>query len=343
MADPNFFPKSKKLTLDQISKLTKIPLPKSADKNRVFLDVSPLDSASRDNISFLDNKNYINQFKKSKAGACFFKKDFKKIAPKNMIPLISTNPYYSFALLANFFYPMKDTTIAGIHPKAHVETSVKYDDTVRIAPGAVVSNNVDIGSNCLIGSNTVILSGVKIGANTVIGSNCTIAYSIIGSNVKIHNGVRIGQDGFGFAQNQNINLKIPQLGRVIIKNNVEIGSNSAIDRGTGPDTIIGEGTKIDNLVQIGHNAIVGKNCIFVAQSGVSGSTIIGNNVIIGGQVGIAGHLKIGNNVRIAAKSGVMKNIDDGVTVGGVPSVTIKDWHRQTIILKKLISKKKNGK
>ena len=124
--------------------------------------------------------------------------------------------------------------------------------------------------------------------------------------------MRIGQDGFGFAQNQNINLKMPQLGRVIIKNNVEIGSNCAIDRGTGPDTIIGEGTKIDNLVQIGHNAIVGKNCIFVAQSGVSGSTIIGNNVIIGGQVGIAGHLKIGNNVRIAAKSGVMKNIDDGV-------------------------------
>ena len=142
-----------------------------------------------------------------------------------------------------------------------LKTSVKYDNTVRIAPGAIVSNNVDIGSNCLIGSNTVILSGVKIGANTVIGSNCTIAYSIIGSNVKIHNGVRIGQDGFGFAQNQNINLKMPQLGRVIIKNNVEIGSNCAIDRGTGPDTIIGQGTKIDNLVQIGHNAIVGKNAI----------------------------------------------------------------------------------
>ena len=342
MADPKFFPKSKKLTLEQISKLTKITLPKSIDKNRVFLDISTLDTASQDNISFLDNINYINQFKKTKAGACFFKKDFENIAPKNMIPLISTNPYHSFAIIANAFYPMKDIT-AGVHPKAHIESSVKYDNTVQIAPGAVVSSDVVIGSNCLIGANTVILSGVVIGDNTIVGANCTIAYSIIGSNVKIHNGVRIGQDGFGFAQNENVNLKMPQLGRVLIKDSVEIGSNSSVDRGTWSDTIIGEGTKLDNLVQIGHNVVLGKNCILVAQTGISGSTKIGDNVIIGGQVGIAGHLKIGNNVRIAAKSGVMKNIEDGMTVGGVPSVPINDWHRQTIILKKLIEKRKNAK
>ena len=342
MTDPKFFPKSKKLTLEQISKLTKISLPESINKNRIFLDISTLDGASKDNVSFLDNKNYINQFKKSKAGACFFRKDFEKIAPKNMIALISENPYHSFAIVANAFYPMKDIK-AGVHPKAHVEISVKYDDTVQIAPGAVVSSDVTIGSNCLIGANTVILSGVKIGDNTVIGPNCTIAYSIIGSNVKIHNGVRIGQDGFGFAQNDNVNLKMPQLGRVLINDNVEIGSNCCVDRGTGPDTIIGEGTKLDNLVQIGHNAVIGKNCIFVAQAGVSGSTQVGNNTIIGGQVGIAGHLKIGNNVKIAAKSGVMKNIEDNMTVGGVPSVPINDWHRQTIVLKKLINKRKNEK
>ena len=342
MADPKFFPKSKKLTLEQISKLTKITLPKSIDKNRVFLDISTLDTASQDNISFLDNINYINQFKKTKAGACFFKKDFENIAPKNMIPLISTNPYHSFAIIANAFYPMKDIT-AGVHPKAHIESSVKYDNTVQIAPGAVVSSDVVIGSNCLIGANTVILSGVVIGDNTIVGANCTITYSIIGSKVKIHNGVRIGQDGFGFAQNENVNLKMPQLGRVLIKDSVEIGSNSSVDRGTWSDTIIGEGTKLDNLVQIGHNVVLGKNCILVAQTGISGSTKIGDNVIIGGQVGIAGHLKIGNNVRIAAKSGVMKNIEDGMTVGGVPSVPINDWHRQTIILKKLIEKRKNAK
>ena len=341
MADPKFFPKSNKLTLEQVSKLTKITLPKFVDKNQIFDDISPLASANKKNISFLDNKNYITHFKTSKAGACFFKKDFEKLAPKNMIHLITTNPYHSFAIIANAFYPMKVIS-TGIHNEAHIENNVKYDKTVQIGPGSVISKDVVIGSNSLIGSNTVILSGVVIGNNATIGSNCTIAYSIIGSNVTIHNGVRIGQDGFGFAQNENVNLKVPQLGRVLIKDNVEIGSNTTIDRGTGPDTIIGDGTKLDNLVQIGHNAVLGKNCIMVAQSGVSGSTKIGNNVIIGGQVGIAGHLKIGNNVKIAAKSGVMKNIKDGETVGGVPSVPINDWHRQTIILKKLIEKK-NGK
>ena len=342
MADSRFFPRSKKLTLEDISKLTKITLPKSVNKNKIFSDISPLNDATQDNISFLDNKNYIDQFKKSRAGACFFKKDFQKIAPKNMIPLISTNPYHSFAIIANAFYPMKDID-PGIHPKSYIDSSAKCDKSVQVSPGAVIYNDVIIGSNSLIGSNTVILPGVQIGSNTIIGPNCTIAYSIIGSNVKIHFGVKIGQDGFGFAQNDNINFKMPQLGRVLIKDNVEIGSNCCIDRGTGPDTIIGEGTKLDNLVQIGHNAVLGKNCIMVAQSGVSGSTTIGNNVIIGGKVGIAGHLKIGNNVKIAAKSGVMKNIKDGEIIAGTPSVPINDWHRQTIVLKKLINKRKNKK
>jgi len=341
MADSKFFPKSKKLTLENISKLANISLPKNIDKNLVFDDIASLNEAKKNNVSFLDNKNYIDQFKKTKAGACFFKKDFIRIAPKKMVHLISDNPYHSFALIANAFYPSKNIT-AGVHPKAHVENNVNYDKTVQIGPGAVVSSNVTIGPNCLIGANSVILSGVTIGKNTIIGPNCTIAYSIIGSNVKIHNGVRLGQDGFGFAQSENINLKIPQLGRVIIKDNVEIGSNCTIDRGTGPDTIIGEGTKLDNLVQIGHNVVLGKNCVLVAQSGISGSTKIGNNVVVGGQVGIAGHLKIGNNVKIAGKSGVMKNINDDITVGGIPSVPINDWHRQTIVLKKL-TKNKNEK
>ena len=337
MTDPKFFPKSKKLTLDQISKLTKVSLPKSINKNIVFLDISTLEKASKDNVSFLDNKNYINQFKKTRAGACFFKKDFIDIAPKNMIHLVCENPYYSYAIIANAFHPIKNLS-PKIHPKAHIETSAKYDKTVQIDSGAVISKNVIIGSNCLISSNTVISSDVTIGDNTIIGPNCTIAYSIIGSNVRIKYGARIGQDGFGFAQNKNVNLKVPQLGRVLIKDNVEIGSNCTVDRGSGPDTIIGEGTKLDNLVQIGHNVELGKNCIMVAQSGISGSTKVGNNVIIGGQVGIAGHLKIGNNVKIAAKSGVMKNLEDGSIVGGVPSVPINDWHRQTIILKKLTNK-----
>ena len=342
MADPKFFKKSNELSLKDIASLVNIKLSNDVDKNKIITDIAPLETADSKKISFLDNKNYIEHFKKSKAGACFFKKDFLNIAPKSMVPLICDNPYHSFAVIANVFYPMNDTENIGIHPKSNIEKSAKIDNTSQISQGTVISKNVVIGKNCKIGSNTIILPGVTIDKNTIIGSNCTISYAIIGSNVKIHNGVTIGQDGFGFAENQNVHIKMPQLGRVIIHDNVEIGSNCSIDRGTGPDTILGEGSKLDNLIQIGHNAVLGKNCIMVAQSGIAGSTKIGNNVLIGGQVGIAGHLRIGNNVKIAAKSGVMKNIKDNSIVGGIPSVSIKDWHRQTIIMKNLINKK-NGK
>ena len=339
MADPRFFNKSQDLTLKQIINLCKIETPRNVDQKKVFSDIAPLNKAETHSISFLDNKNYINEFKLTKAGACFFKKDFLNIAPKKTIPLISEDPYHSFALVANAFYPMTDKVVNGIHSKAHIEKNAIYDNTVEVGAGAVINNNVTLGKNCIIGSNSVILNGVVIGDNTIIGPNSTIGYAIIGSNVKIHNGVRIGQDGFGFALTENKNVKIPQIGRVIIKDDVEIGANCTIDRGTGPDTVIDEGVKLDNLVQIGHNAFIGKNSIIVAQSGVSGSTRLGQNVVIGGQVGIAGHLTIGNNVKIAAKSGIMKNIKDNAVVGGVPSVPIKDWHRQTIILKKLLKKK----
>jgi len=337
MVDQRFFQKSNEVTLKQIIKHCKISLPKGANKNLLFSDISSLDKAKSNHISFLDNTLYIEKFKKSKAGACFLRKQFLNITPKNMIPLVTENPYHAFAITAHIFYSSKNIS-QGIHPKSHIEGNAQYDKSVQIDPGAVISSDVEIDTNCKIGANTVILSGVKIGKNTLIGSNCSIGYSILGSNIKIHNGVKIGQDGFGFAENIKGYLKMPQLGRVIIEDNVEIGANTTIDRGTNPDTIIGRGSKLDNLVQIGHNVVIGKNCIIVSQTGISGSTVFGNNVIVGGQVGIAGHLKIGNNVKIAAKSGVMKNIENNGIVGGVPAIPIKNWHRQTIILKNLLKK-----
>ena len=342
MADSKFYQTSEKLTLDQIAKLCDLKLPKNIDKKRIFIDISSLDTADKNHVSFLNNNNYIDKFKSSNAGACFFRKGFLKFAPKKMVPLVTDDPYHLFAIIANAFYPPKKIT-SGLHPRAHIESTLKFDKTVQIGPGTVISGNVQIGHNTQIGANTVILSGVTIGKNNYIGPNCTIGYSNLGSNVKIHNGVRIGQDGFGFAMNRSGHLKIPQLGRVLISDNVEIGANTTIDRGTGPDTIISEGTKIDNLVQIAHNVKIGKNCIIVAQTGIAGSTTIGNNVIIGGQVGITGHLIIGDNVKIAAKSGIMKNIDNNKTVGGVPAVEIRDWHKQTVIIRKLVKKRFNEK
>ena len=192
--------------------------------------------------------------------------------------------------------------------------------------------------NCEIGNNSVIGPGVVIGDNCLIGDNVSIYFSIIGDNAKIYQGVRLGSEGFGFIMKGNSFKKIPQLGRVVIGNHVEVGSNTTIDRGSIGDTIVGNYTMIDNIVHLGHNVKIGERCIIAAMTGISGSTSIGNNVIIGGQVGISGHLSIGNNVKIAAKTGVMKNIDDNSVIAGYPSEKISDWHRNTVILKKMRKK-----
>ena len=203
-----------------------------------------------------------------------------------------------------------------------------------------IHKDSEIGDNCIIGSFVKIGPGVKIGSNCIIGDNVSIYYSIISDNVKIYNGVRIGGEGFGFISSKNFFKKIPQLGRVIIKDNVEIGCNSTVDRGSIGDTIISKNVMIDNLVHVGHNVKIGENTIIAAMTGISGSCEIGKNSMIGGQVGISGHLKIGNNVKIAAKSGVMKNITDNTSVGGYPAVNIIDWHRSTVLNKKKSNEKK---
>jgi len=187
----------------------------------------------------------------------------------------------------------------------------------------------------------VICKSVTIGANSQVGPNASIANAIIGSNTIIHAGVRIGQDGFGFAMGPDGHEKVPQLGRVVIGDHVEIGANTTIDRGTGPDTSIGNGTKIDNLVQIAHNVQIGQNCVLVSHVGISGSTELGDFVVLAGQVGVAGHLKIGSGTRVAAQSGVMRNIGAGQEMGGSPAKPVRKWLKEVATLERLAQKKKD--
>ena len=221
----------------------------------------------------------------------------------------------------------------------HTLIPVPLGTGVHIGPNAVVSDGAEIGDGSEIGANTTICNGVKIGRNCRILPNVTLQCCLIGDRVILHPGVRIGQDGFGFAMSASGHMKVPQLGRVFIEDDVEIGANSTIDRGTGPDTIIAHGCKIDNLVQIAHNVQLGVGCILAGQSGVSGSTRLGNFVVLGGQVGIAGHITIGDGAQIAAQSGVFRSVDPGAKIGGTPAQPMKEWLR-SVALQHQTGKKK---
>lgn len=338
MADSRFFDRQGPLTLKALAEATGASL-LVGDASSAFADVSPLDRAQPHDVSFFDNPKYLVQFETSQAGACFVREKYRDRAPASMALLITDDPYRAYAIAATLFYPVSDPT-AGIHPHAVVDPSARIASTASIHAGAIIGPGAVVGEHCSIGANTVIGRGVEVGAHTHIGALCSLSHCIIGERVILHRGVQVGQDGFGFAMSAKGHLKVPQLGRVVIGNDVEIGSNTTIDRGAGPDTEIHDGAKIDNLVQIAHNVVIGRNAVIVAQAGISGSTHIGDFVVLAGQSGVAGHLHIGPGARIAAQSGVMNDIPAQTSYGGSPAQPIKDWHRQTIALSHLVKAKR---
>ena len=339
MVDSRFFKNHGPFTASDLAAATGATLASPDMGSRPLQDVAPLDRATASDVSFFDNSKYVEQFLGSNAGACFVRAKFVEQAPKSMALLVTEDPYRCYALAAQKFYPAPRPEI-GISPAAHVHPTATIGMNVSIGAGAVIGAHAMIGDDSCIGPNAVIQTGVQIGKGTHVGGLTSISHAIIGNRVLIHRGVQIGQDGFGFALSREGHVKVPQLGRVVIEDDVEIGSNTTIDRGTGPDTYIGEGTKIDNLVQIGHNVTIGKRAVIIAQAGISGSTRIGDGAVLAGQCGIAGHLKIGAGAKIAAKSGVMGDIPAGSSYGGAPAVPVVDWHRQTIALSRLIKPKR---
>lgn len=343
MPDPRFFKRSAPLSLNAIAALSGARLHESSDPEYIIEDVAPLDVASSQDLSFLENKKYKNQFFETKAGACFVSPDIVQSAdiPVDLNLLIADYPYKAYALTAQAFYP-DPLLIPGVHPSAVVDDTAVLGDGVQIDPGAVIGPAVELGDHVHIGAHVVIGAGVRIGDHTRIGVQATISHAIIGAYGHIYPGVRIGQDGFGFAIDPAGHIKVPQLGRVVIEDHVHIGANTTIDRGAGPDTVIGQGTWIDNLVQIGHNVKIGRGCIIVAQTGISGSTVLEDFVALGGQSGVAGHLHIGSGARVAAQSGIMRDIPAGEEHMGYPAIPIKQFMRQVAALNRLIKKPKSA-
>ncbi len=338
MPDPRFFSPRGPFTLARLAKLARAELGPGARSDREFRDVDPLDAAGPESVSFLDNRRYLDSFSRSRAGACLVHPDLADRAPKGMELLLTKDPYRAYAHVAGVFYPPPDPK-SGIAQGAIVDGTANLGAECCVESGAVIGARANIGQRCRIGANAVIGSAVVIGDDCVIGACASLSHCLVGDRVVVYPGARIGQDGFGFAPGEEGHLRIPQVGRVVIHDDVEIGANATVDRGSGPDTVIGPGCMIDNLVQIAHNVQLGKGCIIVAQVGISGSTKLGDYVISGGQAGLAGHLKIGSRSRIAAQAGVMRDTEAGRAYGGSPAVPAREWHRQTIALARIAAGK----
>ena len=338
MSEKKFYANSGPHTIQKIATTIGCEISKT-DTEKEFYDIKSLSEADSSTLSFLSNKKYIEDYKSSSAGACIVPYDFENTYIKNIILLRAHNPYYAYAKALDLFYSSAHNIVSKVQPSAYVSSSAKIGKNCYIGHNVVIEDEVEIGDNSIVESGVYIGFGVKVGSKARIDSNVSISHAIIGNGVVILSGARIGQDGFGFATDKGVHKKIYHIGRVIIGNDVEIGANSCIDRGSMNDTIIEDLCRIDNLVQIGHNAHIKKGAILVAQVGIAGSSTIGSYCALGGQVGVAGHITIADGVQIAGQGGVIQDIKEPGIMGGTPAVPIRDWHRQSIIMRKLVKDK----
>jgi len=301
-------------------------------ENSTIDGAAAIENAVSGNITFVDNAKYVKHLETTSATAVFCSDKHSELVPQGVAILCHDQPYKAYAQALSVIYPTAAkpqpvTGEIGISEKAVLSENVALEEEVVVEAGAVIGKDVSIGKGSMILAGAVVGAGVQIGRGSVVGCNATVLNAFIGDEVVIHNGVQIGQDGFGFAMGPGGHRKIPQVGRVIIQDRVEIGANSTVDRGANRDTVVGEGTKIDNLVQIGHNAIIGSHCVIVGLAGISGSATLGDYVVVAGQVGVVGHTKVGDGAQIGGGSGVHGDVAPGEKVMGYPAIKASTWMR----------------
>ena len=336
MGDVRFFARSGPHALAAIATAAGAAVPQV---DRMFFGVAPLQSAGPDQVSFLDKRRYAAALEQTMAGAVIVHPEMLARVPAATIAIITTAAYEGWARVTALFHPLPPPC-PGIHRSAVIDDAARVDASAEIGPYVVVEAGATIGARCRIGPFVSIGKGVTIGPDCRIGAHASLSHALLGSRVYIYPGARIGQEGFSFASTKAGFLSIPQLGRVIVEDDVEVGANSTIDRGSTQDTVIGAGTRLDNLVQIGHNVRLGRCCVIVAQVGIAGSTILEDFVQVGGQAAMAGHLRIGRGTQIGAQAGVISDAPAGSVLLGSPAQPRTEFLRQVATLKRMVRKPK---
>jgi UDP-3-O-[3-hydroxymyristoyl] glucosamine N-acyltransferase len=327
------------LTISEIAELTGAEPHGTREPERPISGVAALQAAGPGDVAFFDNRRYAEALAATSAGACFCLRRDVTLVPPGTIALATQRPHEAFARVAAALYPsalrpQPVLATAGISPRAEVHPAARIEEGATVEAGAVVGPGAEIGRGSLLAAGAIVGPGVRLGRDCVIGPHAVVTHALLGDRVVVHAGACIGQDGFGYIPGTT-HLKIVQIGRVIIQDDVEIGANTTIDRGSIRDTVIGEGTKIDNLVQIGHNVVVGRNCLIAGQAGISGSVTVGDFVMLGGQVGVRDNVTIGRGAVIAASSAVGTDVPENVRWGGIPARPIKQWLREAETLRRL--------
>ena len=330
--DQRFFSRTGPHALAAVAAAAGAVLHDGAD--RLLHGVAPLQAAGPDELSFIDNRRYAGLLTQTRAGAVLVHPDLAGRVPPATAPLVTPDPYAGWARAAALFHPPPPVR-PGIHSSAVVAPGAAVDPSAEVGPLAVIGDGAQVGPRCRIGAGAVIGENVVIGPDCRIGPLVSLTHALLGARVYVYPGARIGQEGFGFAITERGFVTVPQLGRVVLEDDVEVGANSTVDRGAAPDTVIGAGSRLDNLVQIGHNVRMGRCCVVVAQAGISGSTVLDDFVVVAAQAGLTGHLRIGAKARIGAQSGVMADVDAGADVVGSPAQPLREFFRGVATLRKL--------